>query len=352
MKFLFLKHNSIAPYFVKLNEEIQLFQQWLVKIGIPYEIEYKDFDDRLEYQGYNNDAFYCLSQDFMRKMSGKYANPGDYHLIYVFHNPTHEKSAGVFTTHYYNDFNGSVCIDMPTTIADADRADHWVWRALAHETIHGFFGILKNAWKINIIDYQDAAYGEYHKAHPTCTEDDLTQLSESIYHTSIEPYKNKLIADVPIKAQATLMMALIGLLTQLVAALKQRLANKTQRTKEQVINDLANAIATFEGFFVANSRGQRNHNPGNLMYVGQSKATKDNDGFCVFASDSDGWETLYNQLWLIWNGQSRYYNVEMTIQNFVDVWSSTSPLEERKNYAQYIAQKFGVSVDTPLKQLK
>jgi len=352
MKFLFLQHKTIKPYKNELNEEYQKFREWLEKLKIPYQIDYKEFEDELEYQGYNNNAFYCLSQDFMKRMSKKYEGPGDYHIIYFLHAPTHPKSAGVFTTHGWNDFNGSVCVDMPISEADAKRPDYWIWRAFAHETIHGFFGILKNAWKINITDYQDQAYQEYRKLHPNCSEDELTSLSETIYHTSIEPYKDKLFADVPIKGIAASMTAIVNILTNIVEILKKKLeASKTQK-REEVIKKLASVIAKQEGFYVAGSRAKINHNPGNLVYVGQSKAIgKDDKGFAVFATDQDGWDALYWQLNYIFDGKSRCYSPDFTIEQFVNVWASTSPQNEKESYAKAIANAFGVSITTKLKDL-
>jgi len=353
MKFLFLKHKTIKPYENELSEEYQKFREWLEKLGVPCELEYQDFDEELEYEGYNNNAFYCLSQDFMKKMSGKYENPGDYHIIYFLHAPTHPQSAGVFTTHYWNDFNGSVCVDMPISEADAKRPDYWIWRAFAHEWEHCCFGLLKNAWKINITDYQDQAYQEYRKLHPNPTEEELQAISENIYHTSIEPYKDKLFADVPIKGVAKAMMLMISILTGIVELLKKKKETSQTNKRDQVVSLLAHTIARQEGFYVNGSRAQRNCNPGNLIYVGQSKAIgKDDKGFAIFANDSDGWESLYWQLNYILDGKSRYYSPEFTLEQFVNVWASTSPINEKEAYAKTIADAFGVDINTKLKDLK
>lgn len=352
MKLLFLQHKTIKPYKNELNDEYHKFSKWLEKLGIPYEFEFKEFDDELEYQSYNNDAFYCLSQDFMKRMSGKYENPGDYHTIYFLHAPTHPQSAGVFTTHYWNDFNGSVCIDMPISEEDAKRPDCWIANAFAHEFIHSCFGILRNAWKINITDYQDQAYQEYCKLHPNPTEEELTALSESIYHTTIEPYKDKLLADVPIKGVAKVMVSIIGILTGIVELLKKKAEAPQTNKKEQVISLLAHTIARQEGFYVNGSRAKKNCNPGNLIYIGQSKAIgKDDKGFAIFANEQDGWDALYWQLNYILDGKSRYYSPEFTLEQFVNVWASTSPINEKEAYAKAIADTFGVSINTKLKDL-
>ncbi len=356
MKLLFLKHKTIKPYENELNEEYRYFRKWLEKLGILYVIDYKDFDDELEYQEYNNNnsninSLYALSQNFMKKMSGKYETPGEYHIIYFLHAPTHSESNKAFTTHYWNDFNGSVCVDMPISEEFAKRPDNWVWRAFAHETIHAFFGILRNAWKINITDYLDQACMEYKKSNPKATEEEMTLICENVYHNSIEPYKDKLFADLPIKGIATTMIAIIGILNSIVEILKKKLEASKIQNREDVINRLAKTIAKQEGFYVKGSLAKRNNNHGNLVYVGQKNAVLGEKGFAKFMTEEDGWNALYSQLNYIWDGKSKYYTTDMNISEFVDVWASTSPLNERKAYANAIANEFNTSINTKLKDL-
>lgn len=219
--------------------------------------------------------------------------------------------------------------------------------------VHNCYAILNLLYKKNILDIQDQLYQEYRKLHPNPTEDELTGLSEMLFNRDIKPNLNLILQDLPVKKTAGLMIQLIGLLTTLLSLLKTKLNQPTQDKRKQVVEQLASVIARQEGFYVANSRAQRNHNPGNLMYVGQSKATgKDKDGFCIFATDQDGWDALYWQLNYILEGKSKYYRPDMTIQEFVSVWASTSSYEEKINYAKAIANHFLVSVDTKLNELK
>jgi hypothetical protein len=63
------------------------------------------------------------------------------------------------------------------------------------------------------------------------------------------------------------------------------------------ISTWADAIARFEGFYTAGSRPQRNHNPGDLKFAGQSGAVgQDSAGFAIFPDDATGFQALYNQL--------------------------------------------------------
>lgn len=52
----------------------------------------------------------------------------------------------------------------------------------------------------------------------------------------------------------------------------------------------ADAIATFEGFYIENSISQRHNNPGNLRPIGAST------GFRTFPTENDGWAALSRQI--------------------------------------------------------
>jgi hypothetical protein len=357
MKLLLLKHKTIKPYFNELNDELVLFGNWLTKLGVPYDFTFKDFDEDLEYQPYNGNAFYALSTSFMKRMAGKYETAGEFHSIFFLHAPTHEKSAGIFTTHGYDEFNGSAVADIPVSEEDAKRTDHYLWRVFSHEWIHSCFAILNQAYKLNIPDYQDQAYQEYRKIHPTVTEEELTQLSENIFRNSIEPYKDKLSADLPAKKQYGLLSGLISVYQGVIAVMEGvvKLLSKKENKREKVIDLLASIIAYQEGFYKKGyiTRAQKNHNQGNLIFVGQSKAIgKDDKGFAIFANDQDGWEALKFQLNYIFDGKSKYYLPDFSINDFVAVWASTSPHNEKVAYANAIARVFGVSPETPLNELE
>jgi len=361
MKLLLLKHKTIKPYFNELNDELVLFGNWLTKLGVPYDFTFKDFDEDLEYQPYNGNAFYALSTSFMKRMAGKYETAGEFHSIFFLHAPTHEKSAGIFTTHGYDEFNGSAVADIPVSEEDAKRTDHYLWRVFSHEWIHSCFAILNQAYKLNIPDYQDQAYQEYRKIHPTVTEEELTQLSENIFRNSIEPYKDKLSADLPAKKQYGLLSGLISVYQGVIAVMEGvvKLLSKKENKREKVIDLLASTIAYQEGFYKNGSLAQRQNNPGNLIFVGQSKATLGEKGFCKFATEKDGWEALKFQLNYIFDGKSKYYDYncslllpDFSINDFVAVWASTSPHNEKVAYANAIARVFGVSPETPLNELE
>jgi hypothetical protein len=196
---------------------------------------------------------------------------------------------------------------------------------------------------IKVLDIQDQSYAELRKINPNPTEDDYTQLSESIFNTWIKPHLDALYNE-PIEfQQGSILKGIISILSSILALLL------SQKKNQSVIDRLAEYIAEFEGFYKDGTVAQRNHNPGNLVWSPYQVGTK--DGFALFLTDDDGWKALKYQLQLIFDGKSKYYRPDMTIQDFVNVWASTSPYNERVAYAQYIANHFGVSPDTRLNQL-
>ena len=218
--------------------------------------------------------------------------------------------------------------------------------------VHNCYAILNLIYKKNIPDVQDQLYQEYRKLHPNPTEDELAVLSEMLFEKDIKPNLNLILQDLPAKRTATILMGIIAVLNGIVALLKDRLNQPKEDKKRKVISRLAHIIAIQEGFYKIGTIAQRNNNPGNLVYVGQSKAIgQDKNGFCIFATEQDGWDALYFQLSLILDGKSRYYSPEMTIREFVETWAPTSLQDEKDAYARAIAYEFGCDIDTKLNQL-
>jgi len=352
MKILFLKHSSIKDTFQHSTDEINIFGQHILLKGIPYEFEYKDFSDELEWQSYNAGQIKALSVNFMKKICGREFNPGDYSVVFFCFKPTEPGSAGVFTSYNYFECNGAIVACIPITLADAQRPDQWLWRAFYHEFVHCLFGILKVNWKVDITDLQDDAYHKYRSLNLNATEDQMTALSDSIFDNNLKPYLQKLLADPPQKQLASMLSQMIILLTALIKHLKEKLDQPIQHSKAKVIERLSECIAKQEGFYILNSRSDRNNNPGNIMFRGQSKAIgADSGGFAIFPTKKDGWDNLVWQLNHIFNKKSSNYQPTMSIQEFVNVWASTSSKEEREGYAKYIASRFGVMTNCELNNL-
>lgn len=344
MKILFLKHKTIKDIFSHSQDEINLFGQHLSQMGIPYEFSYKDFGDELEWQQYSQGQIKSLSVDFMKRIAEREFNKDDYSVVFYVYAPAEQGSKGIFTSYNWFDVNGAIASCIPLTESDAKRNDQWLWRMFWHEFVHTLYGQLIQKYKINIIDIQDSSYHNLRKTikdkyQREPTEDEYTNLSDTIYKTFLKPYFDKIFSDNTIKK---LMLEVIRLQNIVVRLLKQKLG-------KSVVDRLAERIAKFEGFYHFGTLAYRNNNPGNLIWSPFMKDTR--DGFAYFESIEEGWKALRYQLQLIFDGQSAYYQPSMNIQEFVDTWASTSPKVERENYAQYIASEFEVGVNTKLNEL-
>jgi len=116
-------------------------------------------------------------------------------------------------------------------------------------------------------------------------------------------------------------------------------------TVPQPIQQLAQAIARAEGFYVNGSIPQRAHNPGDLKIPDASKPTL--RGITVFESDAQGWEALYRQLNLIVSGRSAHYDLDDTILDMARTWTTT----EQTEWANNVASALNVPTSTRLGDL-
>lgn len=105
-----------------------------------------------------------------------------------------------------------------------------------------------------------------------------------------------------------------------------------------VVEALAQAIATAEGFFVSGSLSQRSNNPGDL--------TDANGSIEVFPTASDGWNALRRQVESMFDGSSRFYNPSMSLADIGQIYAGGDPA-----WSSNVAAALGVSVDTTLNQL-
>jgi len=103
------------------------------------------------------------------------------------------------------------------------------------------------------------------------------------------------------------------------------------------------AIAQFEGFFMPDSRAQRNNNPGNLRGW-DPRLPKDEKGFDIFPNVARGVGALWQQIW---------FNIfrNLTVKEFFEgkegVYPGYAPLSDGNtvNYAKFVAKNTGIPLD-------
>jgi len=114
-------------------------------------------------------------------------------------------------------------------------------------------------------------------------------------------------------------------------------------------DELAQAIAQFEGFNTAGSVAARNNNPGNLR-SGPGQTGTDASGYAIFPTAAAGWSALDNQVDL---------NVSrgLTLDQFFaggNGYPGYAPSADSNNPAQYaafVAAQTGIPETVPLNQL-
>lgn len=92
------------------------------------------------------------------------------------------------------------------------------------------------------------------------------------------------------------------------------------------------------------NRGQRNNNPGNLRYAGQTESTgKDDKGFAIFPTPMAGWRAMHRQ---IAKDQSRGF----TLIQFVNKYAPTSE-NDTNRYLDFMCINLHAEKDTPMEDL-
>lgn len=113
---------------------------------------------------------------------------------------------------------------------------------------------------------------------------------------------------------------------------------------QAVVQKIAQAIATAEGFYVAGSRPARDHNPGDMTQDLTGKSTGRDGIFVVYDNDQDGWDNLYAQIekWL--GGDSANANASSTISDISKFYTTT----QQDIWANNVASVLGVDPDTQI----
>lgn len=121
------------------------------------------------------------------------------------------------------------------------------------------------------------------------------------------------------------------------------------------VDQLAQAIATMEGYYKPGSLAQRNNNPGNLRTWGSRPIV---NGYAYFDTPEQGWAALRRQIEInIGRGLNlqEFFGGQRDAQGNVipGGYSGYAPAADKNNpsgYAAFVAKRVGVPVDQPLVQ--
>lgn len=116
-----------------------------------------------------------------------------------------------------------------------------------------------------------------------------------------------------------------------------------------LVNLIANAIATMEGYYKPGSLAARNNNPGNLRSWGANPIV---NGYAQFPTADAGWAALKAQ---IQKNIDRGLNLTEFFGGKPGVYSGYAPSADNNdpvNYAKFVASRTGVDVNTPLQSVQ
>jgi len=111
------------------------------------------------------------------------------------------------------------------------------------------------------------------------------------------------------------------------------------------VENIARAIATFEGFFKPGTLAERNNNPGNLRSWG---STPIQDGYAHFATADKGWAALRHQVRL---NISRGLSLREFFVGKPGIYPGYAPaadFNDSNRYAEFVARRTGLPIDMPI----
>lgn len=109
------------------------------------------------------------------------------------------------------------------------------------------------------------------------------------------------------------------------------------------VRRFSSAIANAEGENKAGSVPQRQNNPGDLVGPG---------GIKTFPTVQAGWDALYKQVQMMFDGSSAYYDPTMSISDIAYLYANgANDPQGASNWASNVASYLGVTTDTTLEQL-
>ena len=111
------------------------------------------------------------------------------------------------------------------------------------------------------------------------------------------------------------------------------------------LRELAEAMAIFEGFYLINSRANRNNNPGNLRWSPMASGY-DAEKFAIFETKSKGWEALLWDLGKKCKGEtSTKLTPNSTVRDLIYTWSAT----DQKDYTNFVCERLKIKPEFRIK---
>jgi hypothetical protein len=247
------------------------------------------------------------------------------------------RSIGHWT--FYNQIvPGTEFVEVATTRGWDNGGD--IFRVLSHEIYHVWHFRARRAG-IATEDTMD----KYDKEFDVFATDGNRERNLK----ALTPYWS-VIAAQPFFAQyIQALINIIKLLQEKIMELSKSLETEKSKQKRLTLEQFAEAIKQYEGWFVG-SCSYRNNNPGNLRYS-KYQIGQDDGNFSIFKTYEDGWKALIFQLQISVDGRSKYYRPEMSLIDFFKVYAPSSDNNHPVKYAEFVAQKLGVSAQSTLKEL-
>ena len=134
------------------------------------------------------------------------------------------------------------------------------------------------------------------------------------------------------------------------------------KPRPNLIPSFCKAIEIHEGYGLATAVTiTQNNNPGALRY--SPYQTGMNSGFAVFPNYETGWKGLVHQVTIVHNGTSPAYNEQvkrrhaskqwldvkdcsdLSLLQFFEIWAPRSDNNDPKRYAEFVAERLGVTID-------
>lgn len=151
-----------------------------------------------------------------------------------------------------------------------------------------------------------------------------------------------------IAGSALLLFYLIGSSASMDMQTAQEIAAGAnyQGIPQSLVQSFAQGIAQAEGFGIAGAIPTVTNNPGDLEIGDIGNGT--NGGKTIFATVAQGWTALYNQVALMFSGNSAYYSPSMTIAEVAATYTGN---DNSSGWANTVAAAVGASASTQLGSL-